>query len=1167
MAKPLNLYATKVFAEHPTSMWALDEEVGYIGLTSESDQNLSNWNVSGATVVDARDSDVFSEVPLSFPFEEQYANGLVESPGNGGIITIEAISSIPDNKIDADLGSIAIGFFAFTYDRTVQARVGFSYVDTVTQEEIEKIRLVNIPANRAWAFVAETISLPENVSQIKPIIEFFYTETQFSYELAVNGISVGQWAEEFQTESLGITLVDLPSDIPIDSKAVEAKPYGLQGSSGYYLASETELYAKNVGVPLVYGSENCTRITPNENGKPSLIVPGEGVLNKEGKNKPLTVEFWININSNAIESRKIFGPISSEDGLYVEKHLLKLKIGNYIASHPVKEWGRPMLVSIRLRYNFASLLINGEEVISLSLDPDLVVYPDKFADGNSLDWLGFYAYADVPTLQVEAIAIYPYEVPAIVQKRRFVYGQGVDFPLSLQGLDNSTVTSIDYSVSNYDKNILYPQTNSWSSGYSDNLEVSSTSISLPNYSVPEVYLSSNTYTEWVDAMTESFNSEDPKFSIRPNNDWSAENGYLYLKNLSFLKESMAAFYGLFEAPTDITTKQRLLTFKNDLYSSSLNIYLQDSKVFYSVVYFNDQNEPVEEIFHEAAGLVSGDKFLVGLNLNDAVESFSSEVASALQKLQSAKLYIAGSENFENTFSGNILRVGFCGTRNLQKTQNFYDPTGVAADYFNGSLAADSNKDSHIATYTLVGTMPISRFALDVAVDSYWEDYLPLSYFGSYVEDYQGETFFDLDFLQFNVDYVRLNRFSGNSYDTTGLPIKTYVSFQYLADGANADPNYFTQTLPLPKTGVVRPEADWLTTRYEVLNDSAIKLPVGESINRLAVVISMEFQSGGIISDNLSISSLELASQVLGQSANRIPTKFGSSIIPFKKSGQYFEYKNVEPYTIQKRQLPYLYLTKNSGIRMRMEYSSSDRNGLSIPINTNQSSFFRVNLFQLFLRYSEENFPTAPKHLFEIQSRDSLIQFFLVAASNTQRRGQVYAIDQGTGRLASGIVYYMDGKVVKRPVLNLDSWSALAISFDETQVFDSFTGAFRVTSPTLFNHVSYYQTTQLDEVQRFAYRKWSAVRSGIDNPLDWAYWSGKDYDQDDILYQATDGFSWQEVLFLAEADPTIADATNVYKKYTGTASVIVDTESQLRIADYSSSILKDIAWFTSTSTPV
>ena len=1167
MTNPLNLYATKVFAEHPTSMWALDEELGYISLGDASTQNFANWNVTGATVVDGSDSNVFSEVPLTKPFQEEYLNGLIEEEGNGGLISLQTINPLPDNKINTDLGSIAIGFYAFTYDRTVQARLGFSYINSENLEEYEVIRLVNIPANRSWAFVSETIALPENVSQIKPIIEFFYTETEFVYELAVNGISIGQWPEEFHTESLGVSVIDLPANIPIDSKAVEARAYGLQGKSGYYLASESQLYAKNAGVPLVFGSLNSTRLIPNENGKPSLIVPGEGMFSSAGQYKSITTEFWINVHSNAIVPRRIFGPIGSDDGIYVDKHLLKLKVGDGVDSHLIKDWGRPMLVGIRLRPSSASVLINGEQVMSLSLDSEKISYVDEFVGDDSMDWLGFYAYDDVPSMHIEAVAIYPYDVPAVVQKRRFVYGQGVEFPTSIQGLDNSTVASIDYSVANYDKNISYPLSNPWSSGYSENLEVSSDSVSLPSYNEPDVYFESKTYDEWISASTQSLDTADMTFGFRPNEDWNDENAYLYFKDLSFLRESLKAFYGVFETAQDNSSKQMLFQFKNDIANSFVSIYLQNATIYYTFTSPDTQGNLVEKIFHEASGNQVGDRFLVGISLPEAIEYFDPDISAFLQNLQNLKVYIGGTQELENTFVGEIIRVGFCGSRNLSKVSNFYNSSGIALDYSEGSLTEEATKETHIATYTLVGTKLISNFALDIAVDSYWEDYVPLSYFGTYVKDYAGNSFFDLDFIQFNIDYVKLSRFAEDKYDTSGLPLKTYVSFQYLASGANADPNYFINTEPLSKTSVINPGSEWLTTRYEILNDSAIKPPIGEAIDSLALVISMEFKSDGLKSDNLSISSIELSSQVLGQSPNPIFTKFGTPVIPFRKSGQYFEYKNVEPYTIHKRDTPYLYLTKTSGIRSRTDYSSLGRNGLSVPVNVNQSSFFRVNLFQMFAMYMEESFPIAPKQIFEIQSADSLIQFFLVADSNTQKRGQIYAIDQTTGRLRSGIVYYIDGKVVKRPIINLDSWTAIAISFDEPLRYDSFTGAFRVTSPLLFNHVSYYQTTQLDEVQRFAYRKWSAVRSGIDNPLDWSYWSGKDQTPEGQVYEVSDGFTWQEVLFLAEAEPTVPDASNIYKTYTGTASTILDSKSSLRLGNYQSSVLKDISWTSSTTTPV
>jgi hypothetical protein len=44
-------------------------------------------------------------------------------------------------------------------------------------------------------------------------------------------------------------------------------------------------------------------------------------------------------------TKKIFGPIASSDGLYVESGFITLKIGNAFRSHFVGEWYRPMLIN------------------------------------------------------------------------------------------------------------------------------------------------------------------------------------------------------------------------------------------------------------------------------------------------------------------------------------------------------------------------------------------------------------------------------------------------------------------------------------------------------------------------------------------------------------------------------------------------------------------------------------------------------------------------------------------------------------------------------------------------------------------------------------------------------------------------------------------------------
>ena len=61
---------------------------------------------------------------------------------------------------------------------------------------------------------------------------------------------------------------------------VSGYKYGSSLDSGYYMASATNLYAKNTTMPMVFGASNSTVVSPALNNDPSLIVPGFGFLNE-----------------------------------------------------------------------------------------------------------------------------------------------------------------------------------------------------------------------------------------------------------------------------------------------------------------------------------------------------------------------------------------------------------------------------------------------------------------------------------------------------------------------------------------------------------------------------------------------------------------------------------------------------------------------------------------------------------------------------------------------------------------------------------------------------------------------------------------------------------------------------------------------------------------------
>lgn len=1206
MTTSLNLYATKVFSEQPIALWALDDTTDYVALISEANQDLSTWSVSGATV-----GGTPTGLPPS-PFKTIPNNRVVESSGNGGLITLTSPVALDESDLNQELGSFAIGAYFFTYGRTVSVRLGYEYTDPESLEPAEVIRstdppeppsiLQRVAPQDAWMFISETFQLPESFQDLKFIIEISYTVTDTPYEFAINGVNVGQWAEEFHLESTGVSPQPLPSNINIDSDGIEALAYGLEGASGYYLSRNNILYAKNSGLPLVYGAFNSTVIFPNVN-RPSLIVPGFGAMNESGKYKTFTIEFWAKIQSNSVAPRKIFGPIASTDGLYVEGPFLKLKINENVSSHYVGSWDRPMLINIRLKAEKASLIINGEEVLSVELDSGSLAYPEKFdSEDNDQDWLGFYAYEDVPLIQIDCVGIYPYEVATIVSKRRWVYGQGVDVPNNIKGLNSANSVFIDGPFSKNAKNYSYPRMGTWRNAVVENLVPEIQSLSLPEYTLPTIQFDNQSLSQWYSDVEDAQPLIGSSFiSLKPNSSWNDTNGYMLFENLNLLQDDTKAFYGIFEIEEHSPDKQILFELVNDIKGAKLTLSLEkkitvvdsvtyeDYVINYTLSYQSSNGQTIESVIYYSINHQINDIFFVGLHIPRFAGYFGQVVNSFFGAKQNIKVFVGGNASYTNTFKGRIYRVGFSTSRNLSKIEGLFNFWGVPKDYenpfdyysaddpYDGGQPdtefwpqfldgtdypwnfPDPNADTHLASYTLIPKIEFGSYKLDIGVDSYWEDYIPLSYFGKYVTDFRSNKYFALDFLQLNLDYPKLSRLSSNQYDTSGSLVKTYVTFQYLAEGANKTQNSFTNIVPLGQSGVVVPGDEFLYSKYEVLDDTIIYPPAGINFNKLSINIHIEMSVDGIISNPVKIRSLNLSSQALGQSPNKIGTRFGAEIFPYKKDGLYTDYKFTNPFSINTTSSPYLYMSGKSGIKMRGDFSSSGSNGITLPINKNSKAFFKIGAFQFAMRYDEDLFPISPVQIFQIEEKDNTIQFYLVSDRANRKRGYIFAIDSSTGRLNPSVIYNLDGRAVKRPTLSAKSWSVVGLAFTEPLDLSASVGAFRVTSPIIFDAISFYQITEEDEAERFAYRKWFAVRSEPDNPLDWEYWRDLDGEEDPENPGEFLDYKWSDVLFLSESAPTVLDPAKIYKQYVGTDRVVFDNDYVLGLGSYRYSIFKDLRW--------
>jgi hypothetical protein len=1188
MANPSNLYAEKIYSEHPLVLWALDDKLDYIGLISEAQRNIADdWTVTNATAS-------VSTTYLKQPFPNSVLN-LIQLDNAPPLETLEAYfisdTILNFNDLESSFDTFTIGTYFYSNSIFIdKVSIGYEYTDPDTLSIVQNLKSFTSWPYQSWGLISETFIKPDLNVDFRIVFKitiFAGSGDPVDNQFYFNGITIGQWNEEFNANSYGVTPITIPADISIYGglEAVEAQAYGIAEDSGYYI-TEGGLKCKNSGMPLVYGASGVTKLEPSTDA--SLIIPGKGFLNQSGKYNDYTIEFWTKINSNTANPRKIFGPIASSDGLYVENGFLTLVIGNQFASHFVGEWFRPMLIHIRLIKNAASLLINGEEVFSLSINTENLVLPTQLdIYGNSQDWLGFYAYADVYPFELDCIAIYSYQVPITVAKRRWVYGQGVASAEVVNASYSGTTAFIDYSFADYTANYNYPDFAKWNQGAFDNLITTSTSLRTPEYILPEIFIGTKTLQELYEDNKDIQDNEsgpvvvDKFLSFKPNNSWNSINSYINFPKFNLLSSQVESFYGVFSSH-NLVSQEILFKIYNPITKDYFMIMKDGDEIKYSLTY-----NGISEILFTSDPILSNNFFSVGLNLTALVNEFGNNVPAFFGNQNVLKMYVCGDESEEYSFTGRLYSIGISTSKNYSKISENFDSNGIVL------IENGQQLISHTASYTLLPSEAYNKYFLDIGVAGYWEDYLPLSYFGQFVKNAQGEDFYDLDFLQFNIGYPEVTNFSIDTvdgglyneagtilnegfyntlefestfngglvedgdefeYNTENSQIKSYATFQYLVDGANI-PTAFTNEKALNKYKIIdlSEHADWETTRFEILNNTLIYPVKNIDFNKLAIVYSLEFNTRGILSKPILLNRLQFSSQALNDNSdNYVGTRFGADLVPYKKNGIYYSYKSKNPFSIYKESTPYLYLTKNSGIEVRGKLDILENRGLSLPINKELSTDYRVSAIQLWMKYDQETFPLTATELFEINYNGGIVKVYFQANSPDANRGRLFALNEKNIEY-NGLAFYLNGTIVREPVLSIKEWSSIGISFLTPLSFSSYLGNINVTGPALFNNISYYKASSLQEIEKVTRRPWYKVVTDGVGTLDWQFW--------------LNNFTWDGVLILGSSQFYGINPSDIYKTYIGTNKIIIDDNEGLVYQPEKMKIYTETEWLTNVSIPL
>jgi hypothetical protein len=973
-----NTYIEKVNSEHPLAVWMLNEQVDYLSSISEEERRIydgAHWAITNGS------SSNETSPPANTPFLTSATSRLSGDVPSGLFMDLEArsIFEVPTDNFTEELANFAISFFLYVDNPyTESISFGYEYYDPIGLATVEVLdtRTISSLDAGSWLFFSYTYPLPPaGVTDVKFLFRLNVATGGGinDYDFLINGLTVGQWSEEFNKTSLGVTPIPLPSNIalPTDPTAgtptcTPALPYGASTLNGYYLSHDYRLYANNFGIPLVFGSSNVTKIYTHTHGDvtyPALIFPGYGFLNERGKFNEYTAEMWIRINTDAVTPRKLFGPITGNDGLYVEGGFLTFVIGNNYGSYYVGEWFRPMIIHIRYIKDNVTVLVNGEQVINIDLLESELELPNEYNEsGDSQDWLGFYAYNDITPIDIDSFALYSYAVPVEVAKRRWVWGQGVVAPETTNSALNATTAFNDYSFANYAVNYNYPDFASWRQAFFSNVETSSNFLKLPDYNLPTLFIEDNiTENEWLsDLQATQTSTADKYYTFRPDSSYDDKTCYMYLPQFGVLNDPIESFYGVFQT-NGSASNEIIFKINNKLSGDYLSCSINGTTLSYSV----SLSGTITSLGTKT--ITANQNFIAGINLPQLSLRNINGINKFFADESTLNIYIGGDS--ASTFRGRMYTAGFDASYNNRKIANLYDSSGLfkvsdsanitnvyqqegselitftanntfyvgeivtisgitdplltqynlsnkeiqdctataftikdvaipinpsADDTINSTCSgtasvSQSNRattlKNHVGNYTLKMYEKYGIFFRDIAVAAYWADYMPLSYFGKYVENYDGEKFYDLDSIQINLDYpeplevnavestsswtygdlksryqnpVQLtyedlanNFFTGWEdyedmsqdsekyyyYSTDKNAVRSYVSFQRILDGANTNLVDFAHKAVPRVRGVVDPnslvEVDqngnaspgtWEDTAYEVVDGTIIYPP-------------------------------------------------------------------------------------------------------------------------------------------------------------------------------------------------------------------------------------------------------------------------------------------------------------------------------------------------------
>lgn len=746
--------------------------------------------------------------------------------------------------------------------------------------------------------------------------------------------------------------------------------------------------------------------------------------------------------------------------------------------------------------------------------------------------------------EIDSFSIFPYAVAEQVAKKRYVFGQGVQEQENIIEALNGTLSYVDFPFSGYSSTIKYPDRTKWEDGFYNNVTIDSQGISLPEYQLPEIIFKNTTslsdsekslITSGFFQENYSIQDEDYPFIVMdPSGSYISSESYgtIYFSKLNQTNYQTRSVHSVLKSSNDVSTRQSLVYISNNTGTDIFEIAIDSGSVKYL---YND-------IVLSSASISAESYFAVGIDFNKIEQSYYSTVGSFFSRPEVLSLNFAGNE--QDVFLGKIFSLTINNDFFTDKDgSQIFNSSGIAIKDFDTSLYG------YVGSYTLLPKESNIEMILDIGISGYWENSIPLSYFGKNITQANGDIKYDLDLIQFNID-TPSSIFSKYSLDSSNyqdsLSVKVYATLQNILEIGNTVYTQFTNTEVigmdriLDLGEVTSPE----DTKYKI-NDGTVIYPPKDisGFTNYYITLHIEISSKGINTEKILVKNMELSSLAFDEGQfYSINTPAAGKFYPIVKNEDQYVYKRKIPVVIDTESSPYLYLSGNSGIEILPEVDENLIKGVSIPINQSLKPAQEVVGLQMFLMYNESNSFTERKKIGKIFSSNDSFDIVLVPEEDG-KRAFFKIFDTETGQEFTTAKSFLNGNLVSQIVIEPLSWNHIAISLQENAIsLNGIIGEIEIYSGVKVDNVASFIELNPIKQNLIVYDEWNVV-----DDEEWSYWSAS--------------ANWTQVLDAQSLEVTVLslDGEELFNTYSGLSSGVVSDNSIVNVTSDSVVILNDIEW--------